>query len=388
MAAELYHEDLFGPGDQPVYSLLSNGGAPVPQLDTETFTDETQEYLENARDGPIGHPPPQESDVEDIDLEASDLDSDQVIDLSLKIQAGIVAEKQLARLPAGTSDPALQLTAQTGFQAQVDLYKNNLGLVRYIVIKQFARLGREGTAYDHFEDLIATGDLKLFLAVRSYDPLSGYEFSTYAATSIKNGIIDYLRQMRGPISYGSHPAAQQRQLRAEIKDFVMREGRAPSDIELVAIHNTWVAKEAASKKDPKRWRQANTIDIDRIRVLKVAEQVSLSVIADNLTEAEALDYWAMRVAPAAEVHGINAVIRSLAHDGLVRAFYLARLQPLQRKIMFARLTPEGSHMTHGELAVAVGSTPDSVKKMEQTARKRLRERAGEELSRLLQLYDE
>ncbi len=369
MSAEL-PERYFDTGEKPVYSLFSDDGYQRFE-DAETFWDS-------------------QVDQSITDEETSVLDYDQVKVLSDQIQQGLAAEVKLAKRGPPQANSDLEQIVQCGVRAQGELIDHNLALVRYIVNK-FINIGVSGAAYNHFEDMIAVGDMSLLLAVRTYNPSLGYEFSTYAVPVIRNGITTYLSQMRGPISYSKQPAVQQRQLRRETKIFIVENERFPNESELIEVHNAWVAKEAHKMKNPDAWRKQNTINASRLKKLRVARQVSLSAIAQNndSTEAEALDYLTIRTAKAAEDVGMDHTVRSIAHAGLVRAFTKAKLSPMQRRIMYARLTDEGMCMSSNDLAKMLETTQEIIQHNEKMARRKLRtQRMRGDLRSLLDLYDQ
>lgn len=75
---------------------------------------------------------------------------------------------------------------------QAELVEANMGLVYYVLYKQFGRLVKK----DGIDDWAQVGFLGLCSAALRYSPEQGTKFSTYAVPAIRSAILNQLRYER------------------------------------------------------------------------------------------------------------------------------------------------------------------------------------------------
>jgi RNA polymerase primary sigma factor len=113
------------------------------------------------------------------------LTADQEAELVKRIEAGLVAEHELAegsdRLTAGERID-LEWVAELGTRARNHLLEANLRLVA-AVANRFTGRGLP------FRDLIREGNLGLIQAVEHFDSTTGYRFATYATWWIRQAVV-------------------------------------------------------------------------------------------------------------------------------------------------------------------------------------------------------
>ncbi len=132
------------------------------------------------------------------------LTSIQELDLSRKVQEGLLAEEKLKVIKKGKKSievtpeeiEQLELNMEIGMQARDVLIESNLRLVVSIA-KRYLGRGMQ------FQDLIQEGNMGLMKAVNKFDHTKGFKFSTYATWWIKQAITraiaDQARTIRIPV---------------------------------------------------------------------------------------------------------------------------------------------------------------------------------------------
>jgi len=113
------------------------------------------------------------------------------------------------------------------------LILSNLTLVNRIASHLSARL----PPFFAFDDLLQAGMVGLIEAARSFDPLNGAPFDSYARLRIKGAIVDYVRkQSMAPRSALANKKSHSQATTA----LAAKLGRAPTQSELAAHLNTTV----------------------------------------------------------------------------------------------------------------------------------------------------
>ncbi len=127
------------------------------------------------------------------------LTAQEEVSLAKRIEAGLIAEDELAKSSNGLREEEeneLRWLARDGARAKRHLVEANLRLVVSIAKRYVGR----GMA---FLDLIQEGNLGLIRAVEKFDYTKGYKFSTYATwwirQAITRAIADQARTIRIPV---------------------------------------------------------------------------------------------------------------------------------------------------------------------------------------------
>ncbi len=153
------------------------------------------------------------------------LTTEEEIALAMRFEAGLDAERKLAKDPNHTRALEWRLTIEDGTSARDHIIKANTRLVVSIAKKYMSR----GVP---FLDLIQEGNLGLMKAVEKFDYRRGYRFSTYATwwirQTITRAIADQGRTIRVPV----HMSDRIRRLYRVARQLEQEYGRKPSPDEI------------------------------------------------------------------------------------------------------------------------------------------------------------
>ncbi|MBZ0294836.1 MAG: RNA polymerase sigma factor RpoD [Anaerolineae bacterium] len=218
------------------------GNYDMQDMDEDNFDDQFTEdalfYDDDGNDDDL------EEDDEEYDLDdmsASDtvglylkemarvplLNTEEEIDLAMRLEAGLAAEKKLRKTPDSKRALEWKLLAQDGRNAREHLIKANTRLVVSIAKKYMSR----GVP---FLDLIQEGNLGLMKAVEKFDYRRGFRFSTYATwwirQTITRAIADQGRTIRVPV----HMSDRIRRLYRVARQLEQEYGRKPTAEEIAS----------------------------------------------------------------------------------------------------------------------------------------------------------
>jgi RNA polymerase primary sigma factor len=159
------------------------------------------------------------------------LAADQEVTFAKAIEAGVAAEKRLAKangsLSAKTRE-GLERAIAEGERARRAFIESNLRLVVSIA-RRYQGFGLP------LLDLIQDGNVGLLRAVEKYDWRRGFKFSTYATWWIRQGITRGLADRSRTIRLPVHVADIVNRLRRAESDLLADLGRDPTDEELAAV---------------------------------------------------------------------------------------------------------------------------------------------------------
>ena len=149
------------------------------------------------------------------------LSMEEEVDLAIRMEAGLDAEKKLKRHPESKRLAEWQFLVQDGIAAREHIIKANTRLVVSIAKKYMNR----GVP---FLDLIQEGNLGLMKAVEKFDYKRGYRFSTYATwwirQTITRAIADQGRTIRVPV----HMSDRIRKMYRVMRELEQTKGRKPA----------------------------------------------------------------------------------------------------------------------------------------------------------------
>ncbi|MEL6151523.1 MAG: RNA polymerase sigma factor RpoD [Chloroflexota bacterium] len=156
------------------------------------------------------------------------LNMEEEVELAIRMEAGLDAEKKLKRNPNSKRSAEWQFMVQDGIAAREHIIKANTRLVVSIAKKYMNR----GVP---FLDLIQEGNLGLMKAVEKFDYKRGYRFSTYATwwirQTITRAIADQGRTIRVPV----HMSDRIRKMYRVMRELEQAKGEKPS-VEEIAEH--------------------------------------------------------------------------------------------------------------------------------------------------------
>lgn len=153
------------------------------------------------------------------------LSTEEEVDLAMRLEAGLAAEKKLRRKPDSKRAVEWTFLTEDGQAAREHLIKANTRLVVSIAKRYMCR----GVP---FLDLIQEGNLGLMKAVEKFDYRRGYRFSTYATwwirQTITRAIADQGRTIRVPV----HMSDRIRRLYRVARELEQEYGRKPTAEEI------------------------------------------------------------------------------------------------------------------------------------------------------------
>ena len=149
------------------------------------------------------------------------LNTQEEVSLAMRLEAGLDAEKKLAKKPDHAKATEWKMLIQDGMNAREHLVKANTRLVVSIAKKYMTR----GVP---FLDLIQEGNLGLMKAVEKFDYRRGFRFSTYATwwirQTITRAIADQGRTIRVPV----HMSDRIRKLYRVVRELEQKSSRKPT----------------------------------------------------------------------------------------------------------------------------------------------------------------
>ena len=228
--------------------------------------------------------------------------------------------------------------------AKTKLIEANLKLVVYTVMLYFR------TAPNRL-DLIQEGNEALIRAANKFDYRAGYQFSSYATSAIKKGILKYLDTYSRTIRMPQYLAQESYKIRGFIKKYEAKYGDEPSN-------------ELISKK--------LGIDLNHIEtILNMKEPVSLQQFKTN-DENEIVDEVVNTIAHS-DMSGDSIEQKLFNEDFKNYIFTTDLLNERERKIIIYRFgliddVPMGLY----EIAKIIGITHQRVKQIEDNALIKLR----------------
>ncbi len=171
-------------------------------------------------------------DIGSVDL----LSAEEEVELALRVQDGLRAQKQLAELDAPDSCPivsaeqrrAIRQAAADGQIAFDHLTSANLRLVVSIA-KRYTRQGTD------LLDLVQDGNFGLMRAVEKFDPTRGFKFSTYATWWIRQAISRSAAEQPRTIRLPGHLVDQVNRIGRVERELVQELGREPTLAEVAAV---------------------------------------------------------------------------------------------------------------------------------------------------------
>ena len=269
------------------------------------------------------------------------LTTEEEIELAMRLEAGLAAEKKLKRNPVSKNSVEWKFLMEDGQAARDHLIKANTRLVVSIAKRYMCR----GVP---FLDLIQEGNLGLMKAVEKFDFRRGFRFSTYATwwirQTITRAIADQGRTIRVPV----HMSDRIRRLYRVARDLEQEYGRKPS------------AEEIATEMD---------IDPRKVQwMLRVSWQpLSLEHPVGEDEDSELGNFIENDSSPTPSEWAENNMVRSKIEE------VLATLTPREARILRLRFgLQNGRAYTLEEVGQKFGLTRERIRQIEGRALRRLR----------------
>jgi RNA polymerase primary sigma factor len=269
------------------------------------------------------------------------LTTEEEIELAMRLEAGLSAEKKLKRNPISKNAVEWKFLIEDGQNAREHLIKANTRLVVSIAKRYMSR----GVP---FLDLIQEGNLGLMKAVEKFDYRRGFRFSTYATwwirQTITRAIADQGRTIRVPV----HMSDRIRRLYRVARELEQEYGRKPT------------AEEIAQEMD---------LDPRKVQwMLRVSWQpLSLEHPVGEDEDSELGNFIENDSAPTPSEWAENNMVRAKIEE------VLATLTPREARILRLRFgLQNGRAYTLEEVGQKFGLTRERIRQIEGRALRRLR----------------